>query len=871
MRHKYKLSFSILIFSSYFTQVTSAGESKNEALTRVESVGNGKELAKGSALITRSPVSSNNIKISDGSVEIVENGGYSIGATIQKGGKQVITRQGIAIDTKIFGGKQFVFEESSANLEDLQRQSSAYNVTVSGEDGGLVGQQNVYDGATAWETKVIRNGEQNLYRGHREEGGIAQGTIVSGNGRQHVLAEGIATNTTLNQSATQVVYPDGIVDGLTINDSASSWLYVGADLNGEIKINDGGHLYLFVGDITDHITKEKLSVTERNGEVLFSVGTRSNKDKPQIYIENLSGNGGTVGFASIPYDPRHVLLNVEYLSGSLTFHLNISHAEMHSDYLFIENGTGNHKINISDSGREITGSFSRNNDTLAELNLISDRSQGKGASFTLVNQSGEEIEAIDGGTYMYRLHRRERNADFNGDFITWYLGRETGRPSSSVISSPRVHKRAKTRVPLVASSTDVGMQSHQKPSSSQRQGSNSQTTRRKNNEQTFKQRPPRHLRDAQHFPVLPTASFLESPVSDRLRPTGHYHPFDEQQQSVVSTDDQSLADQMIVRPSQQDRPSLQSSQKLPVFNFLTTPSTDAVLSMSVTPALVFHSEMQTVRAGRRIVDRSKQHASFWTYAIKSKENIVVDHRDFKLDQTGIVLGISGVSELMDGEFYIGSFGSYDQARVAHARGGVSNLNIYSIGAYATYFDHNGWYLDGVLKYNQYQNNLKAVSTNGIAIEGNYGQWGVGMSFEAGYRYKTTKSGWMQPYAQFSWLQVKGKEIKLSNEMMGDINRFTSLRSEFGLSAGYEFCLGEDVFSMAYITAAWLRENRDNNHTTINKLHQFVTDLSGNFGKLGIGLSSLVSEKFKLYAEAQYVKGDKMKQSFQGILGVRYSF
>ncbi|WP_143243906.1 autotransporter outer membrane beta-barrel domain-containing protein, partial [Bartonella henselae] len=81
----------------------------------------------------------------------------------------------------------------------------------------------------------------------------------------------------------------------------------------------------------------------------------------------------------------------------------------------------------------------------------------------------------------------------------------------------------------------------------------------------------------------------------------------------------------------------------------------------------------------------------------------------------------------------------------------------------------------------------------------------------------------------------------------------------------------DVTSMAYITAAWLRENRDSNHTTINKLHQFVTDLSGNFGKLGIGLSSLVSKKFKLYAEAQYVKGDKVKQSFQGILGVRYSF
>ncbi|SPU27221.1 Adhesin/invasin TibA autotransporter precursor [Candidatus Bartonella washoeensis] len=176
-----------------------------------------------------------------------------------------------------------------------------------------------------------------------------------------------------------------------------------------------------------------------------------------------------------------------------------------------------------------------------------------------------------------------------------------------------------------------------------------------------------------------------------------------------------------------------------------------------------------------------------------------------------------------------------------------------------------------MKYNQYQTNLKAVSTNGLDIEGNYNQWAVGSSFEAGYRFKMAGSGWLQPYAQFTWLQVEGKEIKLSNEMTGDIKPFISLRSEVGLSLGYEFGLGRDTSSLAYITAAWLRENRDNNHTTINQQHQFTTDLSGNAGKLGFGLSSLVSDRLKLYAEAHYVKGRKTKQALQGILGVRYSF
>ncbi|WP_208442623.1 autotransporter outer membrane beta-barrel domain-containing protein, partial [Bartonella raoultii] len=99
---------------------------------------------------------------------------------------------------------------------------------------------------------------------------------------------------------------------------------------------------------------------------------------------------------------------------------------------------------------------------------------------------------------------------------------------------------------------------------------------------------------------------------------------------------------------------------------------------------------------------------------------------------------------------------------------------------------------------------KAVSTNGSGIEGSYKQWAVGTSFEAGYRLQTSKSSWLQPYGQITWLQVEGKEIKLSNDMSGDIRPFTSLRSEIGLSLGYEFGSGMSTSSQAYITAAWLR-------------------------------------------------------------------
>nr|WP_244427548.1 autotransporter outer membrane beta-barrel domain-containing protein [Bartonella vinsonii] len=384
-------------------------------------------------------------------------------------------------------------------------------------------------------------------------------------------------------------------------------------------------------------------------------------------------------------------------------------------------------------------------------------------------------------------------------------------------------------------------------------------------------RTPRHLSYNQSVSFLSTIPASRHQAPEMGRSAGPLHFSEEQQQPVVSTNVQSFTDQILLRPSGPDQLLQQVRQGPSVADFLTTPSTDAVLSLSVTPALVFKNESQTVRAGRGILERNKKTSALWTYAIKSKESVSAEHIDFKLEQTGIVLGISGLNELAHGEFYIGGFGSYDKARVAHARGGVSGINTYGIGAYATYFDDSGWYLDSVLKYNHSQNTLNAISTNGLAIEGNYNQWAVGASFEAGYRMKVAQHSWIQSYAQLMWLQVEGKEIKLSNEMTGDISPFTSLRSEVGLSLGYEFLDGLETSLMGYVTASWLRENKDDNHTTINKQHQFVTDLSGNAGKLGIGLSSFLSNTLKLYAEAHYVKGHKTKQSLLGILGVRYSF
>ncbi|EJF75179.1 autotransporter outer membrane beta-barrel domain-containing protein [Bartonella alsatica] len=678
---------------------------------------------------------SKNSKVERGGTESVYAAkgkqGFSKNAVVKVGGQQNVGNGGKAEGTEIFGGKQLVFGEGEVGGKI--KGSRASDTVIHGQ-GELLGLQEVYDGGIVWNTKVMQGGIQNVTKKAQsaKNGGFAFETQIFGGGKQYVLEGGKAIGVSLNETAIQEIHNDGYVKNLTINNESSSWVHAGATLEGKTLVNHSGQLHLYAGNEQYRTTVEHIILNGRDTK-LYSITDEF--DGKSSLIQKLSGEGSVI-FTFTGSDPYYSQLHVNNLSGSLHFEFNTAIAHNRGDYLFVEDGKGNHTISVVDSGVEITNPFSNKRD------LITDQSGG--AHFTLADLSGEKINAIDGGTYIYDLKQRN---DENGK--VWFLSSDRINGSEPSISAP-------------------------------------------------------------------------------------------------------------IDPLFPGRPSI-------------TPSTDAVLSTAAAPGLIFHNELQMIRSGRGILDKNRKDTDLWAYAIKNRERVATDHTHFKLEQTGLVFGADELSELTHGDLYVGGFGSYDQARVIHARGSASNLNTYSIGTYATYFDNRGWYLDGVLKYNYYRDNLKAVSTNGLAIQSDYNQWAIGGAFEIGCHFETAQRSWMQPHIKVTGVQVEGKKIKLSNGMTGDISPLTSFLSEVGLTAGHEFIVDAETSLTAYITAAWLRENIDDNSTTINNQHQFIMDLSGNAGKLGIGLNSFINDKLKLYVEAHYLKGHKIKQSLQGSLGLRYRY
>ncbi|MBB5073630.1 autotransporter passenger strand-loop-strand repeat protein, partial [Bartonella callosciuri] len=525
---------------------------------------------------------SKNTTVMNGGSEVIGEQGISEAAIIYQGGRQSVEGGGSALKAEIYGGEQFIFGDGFVNGGIVV--SSAYNTKVYGQSG-IPGVQSVYDDGMAVGTKIMNGGIQNLAKWFPDDddfaeksGGLAVHTEVFAGGMQRVLAGGEADIVTLHSNAVQEVHAGGSVKNLTIEGGANSWVFAGAMLGGKITVNDSGRLYLYAGNDEDQTTVEDINLEGEKAR-LYSIA--SGYENPTTHIQKLGGVGRVI-FKSADSDLYYSRLHVDELSGSLHFKFHVSLAEGEGDYLFIENGSGFHTINVVDSGIEIVDPSSTN------LDLITDQS-GK-AHFTLKKFSGAKIGSVDGGTYVYGLKEREDN---NEGKKIWYLSAVFIDNFSFINNLLRSRSRSRRHLsqnqPVSVLSTISVAEKHAVGLS-----------RRRGYPGNLSQKP---------LSVDPIALPLEDQPVEVSRLAFYHHASDEKQQPIVVSDSLSLADQIILRPSEQDQPFPQSSQELSVAHFLTTPSTDAVLSMSVVPGLVFHNELQTVRVGRGILDRSQKNAA----------------------------------------------------------------------------------------------------------------------------------------------------------------------------------------------------------------------------------------------------------------------
>ncbi|MBA7741926.1 autotransporter outer membrane beta-barrel domain-containing protein, partial [Enterobacter roggenkampii] len=699
------------------------------------------------------------------------------------------------------------------------------------------GTQYVED-ATARNTKISKGGIQYLRAKaladitHIEDGvqyiyadAQAKNTTIKSLGSQMVYTGGTATDTTIKSGGIQWVESGGTTTDTTIN-GGQSWLRAGAVANGETSVNAGGELLMDAGSLaTDvNISGGTLSVSDLSD---------ATSGQNTVQVGMLTMDGGNVNFLRNS-DGEFAKLTITELSGTGNFLLNTSLADRKGNFVTIEQGTGQFGIAVADSGKEIS------DHTDLTLNLIHEK--GGDIDFEMVTASGRSTRFVDGGTYMYTLYSQQDKDGLTGGNV-WYLGAMGSGGENPGGENP-------------GGENPGGENPGGENPGGENPGGENPGGENPGGETPGGENPGGENPGGEN----PGGENPGGEIPGGENPGGE-NPGGENPGGENPGGE---------NPGGGDNGNAGGNGnggKKP----MTTPATDAILAMSNAGLNVIHSELDGLRTYRASLDKTGPESNVWGHYLGSKSDIDTSNgAAYKLSQNGLEIGADTRTDFDRGSLVTGTFMSFSDNKVKHARGGTSKIDSYGLGLYATWYDVSGFYADGVVKGNRLNNKLRAVMTNGGRTGGDWTQYALSTAVEGGYQFDLKDDVSITPYARLAFVQMTSEEVKLSNGMKGNTGTPRSVTGEAGAKLAGKFSIGSTEFK-PYLSAAVLQEFANSNEVTINERNRFDNNVKGTSGKYGLGASVNVGKDVTLYGEANYRQGSQIETPIQGVAGIRIGF
>ncbi|MCW8274995.1 autotransporter outer membrane beta-barrel domain-containing protein [Pseudomonas sp. PCH199] len=301
-----------------------------------------------------------------------------------------------------------------------------------------------------------------------------------------------------------------------------------------------------------------------------------------------------------------------------------------------------------------------------------------------------------------------------------------------------------------------------------------------------------------------------------------------------------------------------------------SPGTQSVLALFNTAPTVWYGELSTLRSRMGEVRMDEGKSGGWVRAYGNKYNVSASSGvAYQQTQQGLSFGADAPLPIGDGRWLAGVFGGYSKSDLDIGRGTNGTVDSYSIGAYTTWLHEGGYYFDGVLKFNHFENESDVQLSDGKKTKGNYDNNGIGASLEFGQHIALTDNYFIEPFSQLSGVIIQGQDYDLDNGLSADGDRTRSLLGKVGATAGRNFNVDGKVVQ-PYVRAAYVHEFAKNNEVKVND-NAFNNDLSGSRGELGAGLAMSLAEKWHAHVDLDYSNGDKIEQPWGVNFGVRYSW
>lgn len=296
-----------------------------------------------------------------------------------------------------------------------------------------------------------------------------------------------------------------------------------------------------------------------------------------------------------------------------------------------------------------------------------------------------------------------------------------------------------------------------------------------------------------------------------------------------------------------------------------SPSTRSVQALFNSAPTVWYGEMSTLRSRMGEVRGAGQGGS-WMRSYGNKYQVAGSSGlGYQQNQYGMSLGVDAPLVSEDGLLLLGVFGGYSKSDLSLSRGSSGTVDSFYVGTYGTWLGDDGYYVDSVLKLNQFQNQADVVMSDFSKAKGNYRNYGLGASLEAGRKIQLTEQMFVEPFAQLSAVAVQGQGFSLDNELQAHSAATRSLLGKLGMTVEHRY---EQL--RPYIKVALAQEFARDNEVKVNG-NSFKNDLYGTRGELGAGLALSLSSNLQLHADFDYMKGQQIEQPWGANFGLRYAF
>ncbi|WP_345754862.1 autotransporter adhesin/invasin glycoprotein TibA [Citrobacter braakii] len=837
--------------------------------------------------------------INSGGHQHVSSGGSATNATVNNGGRQTVFSGGSAMGTIInSGGDQYVISGGSATSASVNggaRQFVSSGGIVKATSVNSGGRQYVRDGGSATDTVLNNTGRQFV-----SSGGSATNTTINSGGGQYLYG-GNATNTTVNNGGRQYVSSGGSAANTTVYSGGRQHVYIDGNVT-ETTITSGGMLQVEAGGSASKVTQNSggavvtntsavLSGTNDKGSFSIAGGSASNMLLENGgYLTVFSGHEAsdtTVGSnGTLEVHSGGVLYGTTTLTDKGTLVGDVVKNE--GNLYFLNNSAATFTGTLTGSGiLTQEGGSTRFSGLLSQDGGIALQNGGAmtmdalQAKANVTTQSGTTL-TLDNGTILTGNVAGDSTGagdmaikgasvwHLDGDSTVGALTLDNGtvdfRPSTTTRLTPAFQAVSLTLGSLSGSgmfrmNTDIASHTGDMLKVAGNASGNFVLDIKNTGREPVSAGAP--LQVVQTGGGDATFTLNGGKVDAG---TWEYDLSKENTNWYLKVD----TPPPVTPPTNPDAGNPDVGVPSPVYR--TTKSADAVLGMATAPVYVFNSELQNLRFRHGdFMQNTRSPGGVWGRYTGSDNRISGGASSgYSLTQNGFETGGDKVFDLGESHLAVGAFVSYTDNSISHNRGGDSTIGSTGGGLYATWFDNDGYYVDGVLKYNRFSNELRTRMSDGTAVKGDYSQNGFGGSLEAGKTFSLNDNTWAQPYVRTTAFRADAKDISLNNGMKASIGTTKSLQAEAGVNLGMNLDIAGKTVK-PYLKAAINHEFSDNNKVRINDRYDFTNDISGTTGKYGAGVSAQLTPNAEVWAEANYQKGVNIESPVTGSVGFRINF